>query len=426
MTKRLRRLVWGVLGAALSWAAFCPTTQAMEATLGGALPLLFPADNWWNADISQWPLDPNSAKYIAFINNGGTRRLHPDLGGQAPSDESPNGSYGIPYVTVTGVTAANYVPVEFYYDSQSDGVDRSTGKSLPFYPIPSAAATQPYLVEGGEPGTVDLRDSQDRHLLIVDTDRKFLYELYNVFYDAAQSKWYAGSGAFFDLNTNARRPETWTSADAAGLAILPGLVRYDEVYSSTSSEIGHAFRMTVRATDGYVYPASHRAGSRSGALPMGARLRLKASVDVTQRTKDPGMRRVFRAMQRHGLIVADNGSDMYITGTYDPRWDNDVANPAFGALTANDFEVVQLGYKPSGTSTSGNGVAGLRVRRQANSLLMTWEASVGVARYQVQWTDRLNAGLAWRSAGETAELAWSIPIGAEVATRFYRVVSSAP
>ena len=138
--------------------------------------------------------------------------------------------------------------------------------------------------------------------------------------------------------------------DAAGLAILPGLVRHDEVYDPTITEIRHAFRVTVRATNGYVYPASHRAGSTAGALPMGARLRLKSSVDVTQRTSDPNMQKIFRAMQRYGLIVADNGSDMYITGSHDTRWNNDILNPAFRNLTASDFEVIQLGYNPPSTA----------------------------------------------------------------------------
>ena len=183
--------------------------------------------------------------------------------------------------------------------------------------------------------------------LIVDRDRNYLYELFNVFYDAVRGKWFAGSGAFFDMNTNNRRPDTWTSADAAGLAILPGLVRYDEVYDPNVTEIRHAFRVTVRATNGYVYPASHRAGSTPGALPMGARLRLKASVDVNQRTSNPNVRKIFRAMQKYGLIVADNGSDMYITGNLMIHVGiTEFSIPAFAALTASDFEVVQLGYNP--------------------------------------------------------------------------------
>src|SRR5258706_6096889 len=147
------------------------------------------------------------------------------------------------------------------------------------------------------------------------------------------------------MNPNSRRPDTWTSADAAGLAILPGLVRYDEAWNPAVSDIGHAFRATVRATNGYVYPASHRAGSTSGALPMGARLRLKAGKDISAFA--PEMQKIFRAMKTFGLIIADNGSDMYVTGTYDVNWNNDVLNPAFSGLTASDFEVVQLGWNPS-------------------------------------------------------------------------------
>lgn len=325
---------------------------ALDAVRGGALPQplpLFPANNWWNLDISNWPVDSNSANYISFINNGGTRRLHPDFGGD---DGSQYGIYGMPYAVVTNVTNADLKPVQFQYWDESDGVDLNTGVSFPFYPMPPQAITEGKWIEGGEPGNVDRRSTQDRHLLIIDKDRNHLYELYNVFYNTTQGKWYAGSGAFFDMNTNNRRPDTWTSADAAGLAILPGLVRYDEAYDPNVSEINHAFRVTVRATNGYVYPASHRAGSTSGALPMGARLRLKSTVDVAQRTSDPNIQKIFRAMQKYGLIVADNGSDMYITGTYDTRWNNDILNPAFRNLTASDFEVIQLGYNPTPASAT--------------------------------------------------------------------------
>jgi len=145
------------------------------------------------------------------------------------------------------------------------------------------------------------------------------------------------------MNTNTRRPDTWSSADAAGLAILPRLVRYDEADDPSGTEINRALRVTMRATNGYVYPASHRAGATVGALPMGARLRLKNTLDVAQRTSDPKVLKIFRAMQRYGLIVADNGSDMYTTGTYDTRWNNGVLNPAIANLSASDFEVIQLG-----------------------------------------------------------------------------------
>jgi hypothetical protein len=335
------------------------TSEAMTSTAGGPLPQplpLFPADNWWNLDISSWPVDPNSASYIGFINNGGTRKLHPDFGGNAGTSQDPYACYGFPYAVVSGVAASDLAAVQFDYADESDGVNHSTGSSYPFYPIPPAAITQPYWIEGGDPGNVDLRSSQDRHLLIVDGENNYLYELYNVFYSAATGQWLAGSGAFFDMNTNNRRPDGWTSADAAGLAILPGLVRYYEAYDPTGAEIMHAFRVTVRATDGYVYPASHQAGSTAGALPMGARLRLKASVDVTQRSSDVHVQRILRAMQRYGLIVADNGSDMYISGTYDTRWDNNILNPGFGAVTASDFDVILLGYNPSAAPAALAGV----------------------------------------------------------------------
>jgi len=307
------------------------------STLGGAIPgplPIFPADNWWNLNIAQASVDPSSANYISFI--GATRQLHPDFGG----DVAPGATqgYGFPYVVVDGSLTKR--TVQFQYPDESDGVNHTTGASVPFYPIPDEAITQAHWIEGGDPGNVDLRSSGDRHLLIVDRDRRFLYELYNVFYNGSQ--WLAGSGAFFDLNASDRRPDGWTSADAAGLAILPGLVRYDEVFGT--AEIQHALRVTVRATNGYVYPASHRAGSATGALPMGARLRLKSSRDLSGFT--PETQRIFRAMQRYGLIVADNGSDMYISGTYDTRWNNDVLNPAFRALSASDFEVITLGYHP--------------------------------------------------------------------------------
>jgi hypothetical protein len=352
LTRRGAALVTVLIAAAL-FAGPLTAAYAMDAARGGALPQplpLFPPDNWWNLDISNWPVDANSGGYIAFINNGGTRRLHPDFGGNAGTAQDPNAIYGMPYAVVRNIQNSDLKAVEFLYSDESDGVDHVTDTSFPFYPIPLEAITQPYWIEGGDPGSVDLRDSQDRHLFIVDGDRNYLYELYNVYYDAAQGKWFAGSGAFFDMNTNSRRPAGWTSADAAGLAILPGLVRYDEVYDPNVPEIMHAFRVTVRATNGFVYPASHRAGNTLGALPMGARLRLKASVDVTQRTSDPNVQKIFRAMQKYGLIVADNGSDMYITGTYETRWNNDILNPAFSKLSASDFEVVQLGYNPQSAS----------------------------------------------------------------------------
>ena len=331
------------------WLSAVAVVSAL-AQLGGSLPgplPLFPRSNWWNLDVSSAPLDPGSASFITFI--GATRRLHPDFGG----DESPGSVniYGFPYVIVDSTVAKQ--AVEFQYWDESDGVNLPANTSYPFYPIPPAAATQPHWVEGGAPGNVDQRSASDRHLLIVDQDARHLYELYNVYYDG--QRWHAGSGAFFDMNTNNRRPDGWTSADAAGLAILPGLVRYDEVYGT--AEIEHALRVTVRATRGHVYPASHTAGSTTGALPMGARLRMKASRDISGFPAP--LQKIFRAMKRYGLIVADNGSDMYVSGTYDTRWSNDILNPAFHALNAGDFEVIQLGYNP--TSLLPDAPKGLRL-----------------------------------------------------------------
>ena len=332
------------LGLCAGALAQCPPGTPVEGAAPPAPLPVFPADNWWNTEISGAPVDPNSAAFIAFINNGGTRRLHPDFGGEV----SPGsvGIYGMPYAVVDG--SQPKLPVTFSYWDESDGVDVN-GNGLPFYPIPAQAIGQPHWVEGGSPGNVDERSQGDRHLLVVDCANRTLYELYNVYFDATAGRWLAGSGAFFDLKANWRRPDTWTSADAAGLAIFPGLVRYDDAWNPAITDIGHAFRVTVRATNGYVYPASHRAGSTAGALPMGARLRLKTSVngaDPALRTTDPNMQKIFRAMQKYGLIVADNGSDMYITGTFDTRWNNGILNPAFALLSASDFEVVKLGWQP--------------------------------------------------------------------------------
>jgi hypothetical protein len=327
MTRLLGLLPLVCLMAAPAWT---------QTVLGGPLPgpfPLFPSDNWWNLDITAAPVDPHSAALISFI--GTSRTLHPDFGGEV----SPGSQdiYGFPYIVVDSTETKQ--TVQFVYSTESDGVDHTTNQSYPFYPIPPESITQDHWIEGGAPGDVDQRSINDRHMLIVDRENKYLYELYNVYYDGTQ--WNAGSGAFFDMKTDNRRPDGWTSADAAGLAMLPGLVRYDEVYGP--DEIGHAFRMTVRATNGYVYPASHNAGSTSSAPPMGARLRLKASKDISGFPADA--QKIFRAMKKYGLIVADNGSDMYVSGTFDTNWNNDVLNPAFGGLTAGDFEVVQLGIQ---------------------------------------------------------------------------------
>jgi hypothetical protein len=317
------------------------SAQILQQPDLSALSPLFPPDNWWNVDVSGAPLDLNSASFINFI--GSTRGLHPDFGGDVnPGDPSSTDIYGFPYSSVPGTQPLETVTfVEF--DDQSD--HGAPGRP-PGYPIPVAARTQGKWIEGGDPGG---GTSGDHHMLIVDRDNRILYELYHAHWNV--DHWEAGSGAIFSLDSNARRPDTWTSADAAGLAILPGLIRYDEVFGP--NPIRHAFRFTVSSTDHYVYPASHDAGSTVGALPMGARLRLKAGKDISG--FPAYVQKIFQAMKTYGLIVADNGSDMYIQGTYDPRWDNGVLNPAFGSLKASDFEVVQLGWQPAIAASAGPG-----------------------------------------------------------------------
>ena len=323
----------GLVAAALLTAATTLVSAALPPALVGSLDgrQVFPRSNWWNLDITRAPVDPRSAAYINFIsgrvgsNTTATRRVHPDFGPPP---------YGIPYVVVSGDQPL-VRPVWTAYGDESD--EGAAGRPLG-YPIPIEARTQPNYIEGAVPGG---GTDGDRHLLIVDRDNWLLYETAATRWNAALARWEANCGAIFNLATNDRRPDTWTSADAAGLAIFPGLVRYEE--ANGTAEITHAFRVTVRATNGYVWPASHRAGSTAGALPMGARLRLKASKNLSGYSAP--IQRIFRAMQRHGLIVADNGSDMYVSGTMDGRWNNSVLNPAFHSLTADDFEVVQLGWR---------------------------------------------------------------------------------
>jgi len=319
-------------GCALLAAA---SARAQGPTQGGALPgplPLLPADNWWNTDISAAPVDANSTSYVNFI--GATTGLHPDFGGDGPN---PPEIYGFPYATVPGTQPLLPVTfVEFANQSDLGAPNQPLG-----YPIPDEAKIGTKWIEGGPAG--DQNVGGDRHFLIVDRDRRILYELYHTHWNANLARWEAGSGAIFPLDSNQRRPDGWTSADAAGLAILPGLVRYDEAFGS--APIGHAFRFTVHATNGYVYPASHDAGSTAGAPPMGARLRLKAGKNLSGYT--PEVQRIFQAMKTYGLVVADNGSDFYISGSYDPRWNNDVLNPAFGSLQGSDFEVLALGWRPA-------------------------------------------------------------------------------
>lgn len=281
-----------------------PAAMVQNGSLG-ACPV-FPPDNPWNADISTVPVAAGSASYVASI--GATGHLHPDFGG--------GGAYGIPYVTVAAQAS---VPVNFtaYGDESDPGP----------YPVPLSAP-----IEGGATST------GDRHVLAVDTDHCVLYEMYNAFPRAGH--WDADAGAVFDLRSNRLRPDSWTSADAAGLPILPGLVRYDEV---ASGAIRHALRFTVARTQrGFIHPATHFASSSTDPSlpPMGLRLRLKTNFDTS--AFHGQARVVLDALKRYGMIVADNGSNWYVTGAADPRWDdNDLAQ--LKNVPGSAFEAVDTG-----------------------------------------------------------------------------------
>jgi hypothetical protein len=271
---------------------------------------VFPADNPWNTPVDGDPVDPNSDALIASI--GLDTGLHPDFGANWNG-----GPFGIPYVVVSGGQAG--VPVSFDYADESDPGP---------YPIPADAP-----IEGGA------SSSGDRHILVLDRDHWKLYELFAAYPQGAG--WRAGSGAIFDLNSNAVRPAGWTSADAAGLPIFPGLVRYDEVMER--KEINHALRFTVsRTRRAYVYPARHFASSNTSTNlpPMGMRVRLKASFDISGFS--PNVQVILKALKKYGMIVADNGSNWYISGAPDPRWDDDEMHQ-LGQVRGRDFEVVQMG-----------------------------------------------------------------------------------
>jgi hypothetical protein len=273
---------------------------------------LFPSDNAWNEDISNAPIDPNSANLIAGI--GLNANLHPDFG--TVWNGAPN---GIPYIVVDG--SQTKVPINFTaFGSQSDPGP---------YPVPPTAP-----VEGGPNAT------GDRHVIVIDRDNWKLYELYRAFPINNGASWNADSGAVFDLNSNALRPAGWTSADAAGLPIFPGLVRYDEVFEQ--QEIKHAIRFTAQITRrAYVHPARHWASTNTSVdrPPMGMRVRLKASTNISGYS--PSMQVILRALKKYGMILADNGSNWFISGAPDPRWNDDDLNTLKG-IKGSDFEVISM------------------------------------------------------------------------------------
>lgn len=266
---------------------------------------LFPASDPWNQPVDTAQVDPNSGAILAAIGVG--RNLHPDFGANWNG-----GPFGIPYVVVADATARS--AVTFEYAGESDAGP---------YPIPA----NPPLEPGG-----------DRHLLMVTQDEFKLYELF--FVNGGPGAWTAGSGAIFDLANGTLRPAGWTSADAAGLPILPGLVRYDEVHEL--GEIRHALRFTVsRTRRAYLPPARHWASSSTDPLrpPMGMRVRLKADYDIS--AFPPAAQVILRALKTYGMIVADNGSDFFLSGTADARW-NDAVNNTLKQVKVGDFEVVRM------------------------------------------------------------------------------------
>lgn len=293
--------------AALLAAALLGITL-MPATLAAAPPeaptcAVFPQDNVWHADVSTLPVHPRSTQWLSSA-RARTKRLHPDFG-RAP--------YGIPW-TVVDNSHPLVSPVFDYADESDPGP----------YPFDGATA-----IEGGQDAT------GDRHALMLNRESCVLYELYDARWNGGAPT--AGSGAVFDLRQNALRPATWTSADAAGLPIFPGLVRYDEVVSGT---IRHAIRFTLQHTDkSFIWPARHQAGARDdpNLPPMGARFRLKAGFDTTGYSS--GALVVITAMQHYGLILADNGSEWFFQGTQDERWDDSLLDE-LKRIPAAQFEAV--------------------------------------------------------------------------------------
>jgi hypothetical protein len=301
-------------GAPAPAGAMAPARDALSAarpasapgspTIGGCA--IFPANNPWNTDISGYPLDAKSAAYLAEMNPNGSTFLHPDFGSTH--------TYGIPY-NVVSIEKAHYAPITFMaYASQSDPGP---------YPIPSRPA-----IESGS----------DKHMLILDRDDCTDYETFAT--QKTASGWTAASGAVFPLDTNKLRPNGWTSADAAGLPILAGLVRYDEVQSGA---LDHAIRFTMsRTSRGHIHPATHDAATSSDpdAPPMGLRIRLKASFDTSSYSGNALV--ILTAMKKYGMMLADNGSDFFFTGETDPRWNDDDLN-ALKSVPASAFEVVDTG-----------------------------------------------------------------------------------
>jgi hypothetical protein len=310
--RRLSRSVIAMaLASGLVLTAGVPIEASTAVKIPGALSCrIFPSTNVWNKRVDSLPIRTDSETLKASI--GLNAPLHPDF------SSVKGGNYGIPWNIVSSATPRR--TVTFRWPGESDRVK---------YPIPSRPRIEP---------------GSDRHMLLIDKSACKLYELFAV-RKTSSGAWEAGSGAVWNLDSNHLRPAGWTSADAAGLPILPGLVRYDEV---AAGAILHALRFTADTTrTSYIYPARHQAGDTDSALlpPMGLRVRLKASVDISGYPRQA--RVLLTALKRYGMILADNGSPWYVTGAPDPHWDDDAMH-TLGRLHGSDFEVVD-------TSTLRNG-----------------------------------------------------------------------
>jgi len=296
-----------LFGQLILFPSHASGTTTSGPIIGGCQ--IFPADNIWNTPVDNLPVDPRSQDYINSI--GASVGLHPDFG----SGEWNGFPIGIPYNVVSG--SQPKLSVNFYYPGESDAGP---------YPIPNNP-----LIEGNPA-------AGDRHILIIDQDHCILYEVYDAWKE--DDLWHGGSGAIFDLNSNNLRPAGWTSADAAGLPILPGLVRYAEV---ASGEINHALRFTVAQTrKAYIWPARHYASENTDLKvpPMGQRFRLKASYDIS--TFPAQIQVILRALKKYGMIVADNGSNWFISGVPDPSWDNDILVNQLKKVPGSAFEAVNV------------------------------------------------------------------------------------
>jgi len=284
-------------------------TSAVQGTAALAERTVFPPDSFWNKDISGEPVDPHGYKYIESM--GLDTAVHADFG--VPDVAARKPGYGIPYQVVSA--DQKKVPVDFQWPEESD---------LGPYPIPDNP-----LIEGGS----------DRHMLIIDRDNWILYELYEARLEGG--KWKAGSGAIFDMKVNKARPAGWTSADAAGLPVYPGLVRADEVIDKKT--ITHALRFTAKSTQrAYVYPASHFASDKRDARlpPMGMWCRLKSSYVIDGFPSSVQV--ILKALKKHGMILADNGSNFFISGAPDPRWSPEDLK-TIERVKGRDFEVIRTG-----------------------------------------------------------------------------------